>query len=34
LIPERSYLRASLNEMSDEIVSALTGAAADIVERA
>jgi phage gpG-like protein len=34
LIPERSYLRASLSEMNDEIVSALTSAAADIVERA
>jgi phage gpG-like protein len=33
-IPERSYLRTSLDEMSGEIVSALAGAAAEILERA
>jgi phage gpG-like protein len=34
LIPERSYLRSSLDEMSDEIISALSDAAADVLERA
>ncbi len=33
LIPERSYLRSSLDDMRDEILSALAGAAADILER-
>jgi phage gpG-like protein len=33
LIPERSYLRSSLDEMRDEILSALTGAAAGSLER-
>jgi phage gpG-like protein len=34
LIPERSYLRSSLDEMSEEIVSALAVAAAQALERA
>jgi phage gpG-like protein len=34
LIPERSYLRSSLEEMSGEIVSALAEAAAQALERA
>ena len=34
LIPERSYLRSSLDEMSDEIVAALADAAAESLERA
>ena len=34
LIPERSYLRSSLDEMSDEIVAALADAAAEAWERA
>ena len=34
LIPERSYLRSSLGEMSDEIVSALADAAAEAWTRA
>lgn len=34
LIPERSYLRSSLDEMSGEIVAALTDAAAEAWERA
>jgi hypothetical protein len=33
LIPERSYLRSSLDDMRDEILSALAGAAADSLER-
>ena len=33
LIPERSYLRASLEEMSGEIVAALADAAAEALER-
>ena len=33
-IPERSYLRSSLEEMSDEIVAALAEAAAEALERA
>ncbi len=33
VIPERSYLRSSLDEMSDEIVAALADAAAEILER-
>ena len=33
LIPERSYLRSSLDEMSDEIVAALAEAAAEALER-
>jgi phage gpG-like protein len=34
VIPERSYLRSSLDEMSDEIVAALADAAAESLERA
>ncbi len=34
LIPERSYLRSTLDEMSDEIVATLTDAAAESLERA
>ncbi len=34
LIPERSYLRSSLEEMSGEIASALAEAAAEALERA
>ncbi len=33
LIPERSYLRSSLDEMSGEIVAALAEAAAEVLER-
>ena len=33
LIPKRSYLRSSLDEMRDEIVAALAGAAADTLGR-
>jgi phage gpG-like protein len=33
LIPERSYLRSSLDDMRDEILAALAGAAADSLER-
>ena len=33
VIPERSYLRSSLAEMTDEIVEALGGAPADVWER-
>jgi hypothetical protein len=33
LIPERSYLRSSLDDMRDKILSALAGAAADSLER-
>jgi len=33
LIPERSYLRSSLDEMRDEILSALAGAATDSLGR-
>jgi phage gpG-like protein len=34
LIPERSYLRSSLDDMRDEILDALAEAAADALERA
>ncbi|HZZ63839.1 MAG TPA: hypothetical protein VFE63_22190 [Roseiarcus sp.] len=34
VIPERSYLRSSLDEMSGEIVQALAEAAAEVLERA
>ena len=34
LIPERSYLRSSLDDMRDEILDALADAAADAWERA
>ena len=34
VIPERSYLRSTLDEMSDEIVSALAESAAEALERA
>ena len=34
VIPERSYLRSTLDEMSDDIVAALADAAAEILERA
>ena len=34
VIPERSYLRSSLDEMSDEIVATLADAAAESLERA
>ncbi|MGA9846860.1 MAG: hypothetical protein WBQ45_04380 [Roseiarcus sp.] len=33
LLPERSYLRSSLDDMRDEILSALAGAAAEGLER-
>ena len=34
LIPERSYLRSSLDDMKDEILAALADAAAEAWERA
>ncbi|RBP15873.1 bacteriophage HK97-gp10 putative tail-component [Roseiarcus fermentans] len=34
VIPERSYLRATLDEMSGDIVAALADAAAELLERA
>ena len=34
VIPERAYLRSSLDDMRDDIVAALAGAAAEILERA
>ncbi len=34
VIPERSYLRSTLDEMSDDIVTALADAAAESLERA
>jgi phage gpG-like protein len=34
LIPERSYLRSSLEDMRDDVVDALADAAADALERA
>ena len=34
VLPERSYLRSTLDEMRDDIVAALAGAAAESLERA
>ena len=34
VIPERSYLRSTLDEMSDEIIASLADAAAECLERA
>jgi len=34
VIPERSYLRSTLEEMGDEIAAALAGAASEALERA